>query len=103
MGGVNERSESRVYACSQIPAETLDMVNRPPHYTGHPSGIECIDVTEHMPFCEGNAVKYLWRAGSKGDRLENLRKAAWYIARAIDLEERRRSNATASLSGAGHE
>lgn len=70
-----------------------DPVNRPRHYTSHPSGIECIDVTEHMPFCEGNAVKYLWRAGAKGDRLEDLRKARWYIERAIRLEERQRLSA----------
>ena len=67
-----------------------DPVEHPAHYTSHPSGVECIDVTEHMPFCEGNAVKYLWRAGAKGDRLEDLRKARWYIDRAISLEERRR-------------
>ena len=34
-----------------------DAVNHPAHYTGHPSGIECIQVTEHMNFCVGNAVK----------------------------------------------
>src|SRR5581483_2936486 len=41
-----------------------DMVNHPPHYTSHPSGVECIQVTEHMNFCLGNAIKYLWRADS---------------------------------------
>ena len=60
-----------------------DMVNSPPHYTGHPSGIECIQVTEHMNFCLGNALKYIWRSGSKGDALEDLRKARWYLDREI--------------------
>ncbi|MCF3933286.1 DUF3310 domain-containing protein [Acuticoccus sp. M5D2P5] len=69
-------------------------VDRPLHYTSHPSGVECITITEHMPFCEGSAMKYLFRAGLKGDRLEDLRKAEWYVKRAIALEERRRTNGT---------
>lgn len=54
-----------------------DMVNHPPHYKDE-SGIECIEVTKHMQFCGGNCFKYLYRAGSKGDLLEDLRKAMWY-------------------------
>lgn len=61
-----------------------DNVNHPSHYTSHPSGVECIDVTEHMTFNVGNAVKYLWRAGLKGAQIEDLRKAAWYVNREID-------------------
>ena len=61
-----------------------DSVNNPPHYTGHPSGVECIKITEHMNFCLGNAIKYIWRAGLKSDdALEDLRKARWYIDREI--------------------
>lgn len=63
-----------------------DMVNHPPHYTSHPSGIECIDIVEHYPFSIGNAIKYLWRAGLKGDgaqEIEDLKKARWYIDREI--------------------
>ena len=60
-----------------------DNVNHPKHYTNHPSGVECIEVTEHMNFCIGNAVKYLWRAGLKGEQVEDLRKARWYIDREI--------------------
>lgn len=60
-----------------------DSVNHPRHYTSHPSGIECIQVTEHMGFCVGNAVKYLWRAGQKGSTIEDLKKARWYIDREI--------------------
>lgn len=60
-----------------------DAVNHPQHYTGHPSGVECIDVAEHFNFNRGNALKYLWRADSKGNEIEDLRKAAWYLNREI--------------------
>jgi hypothetical protein len=61
-----------------------DPVNHPAHYTGHPSGVECIDITEHMNFCLGNAIKYVWRAGLKSNSpVEDLRKARWYIDREI--------------------
>jgi hypothetical protein len=59
------------------------MVNHPPHYMSHPSGVECITVTEWMSFNQGNAVKYLWRCFEKGDPVENLEKARWYIDREI--------------------
>ncbi len=59
-----------------------DHIN-PPHYQQHPSGVECIQVTEHMTFCLGNVVKYLWRAGQKGDAVQDLEKAAWYLDREI--------------------
>lgn len=64
-----------------------DPVNHPSHYTDTVPGIECIDVTEHFDFCTGNAIKYLWRAGHKNDRLQDLRKAAWYVQREIALLE----------------
>lgn len=65
----------------------VDMVNHPPHYTSHPSGIECITITRHYCFSVGNAIKYLWRAGLKKDislkdkqkEIEDLEKAIWYI------------------------
>jgi len=60
------------------------MINHPPHYTAHPSGVECIQITEHMGFNLGNAVKYLWRADLKGNQLADLEKAAWYIQREIN-------------------
>lgn len=60
-----------------------DDVNHPAHYTAHPSGVECITITEHMPFNVGNAIKYLWRAGEKGSQLQDLQKAAWYVQREI--------------------
>ena len=60
-----------------------DPVNHPRHYTAHPSGIECIQITEHMGFNLGNAVKYIWRADLKHDAIEDLRKAKWYIDREL--------------------
>jgi hypothetical protein len=69
-----------------------DPVNHPEHYMNHPSGVECIQVTEHMNFCIGNAVKYLWRAGFKGDAVEDLKKARWYIEREINRLERQRTS-----------
>jgi hypothetical protein len=62
-----------------------DLVNHPPHYGSHPSGVECITVTEHYNFNVGNAIKYLWRAGLKDgvDPVEDLKKAAWYVNREI--------------------
>ena len=61
-----------------------DLINHPPHYTSHPSGVECIQITEWMGFNLGNAVKYLWRSGNKGAELDDLKKARWYINREID-------------------
>ena len=71
----------------------VDNVNYPPHYRAHASGVECIEITEHMNFCLGNAVKYIWRAGLKKDAVEDLNKAVWYVNREIkriekDKEER---------------
>lgn len=64
-----------------------DMVNHPPHYQSD-NGIECIDAIRaalgrdgFVSYCTGNAIKYLWR--DKTDRVEDLRKAAWYLNRAI--------------------
>lgn len=64
--------------------KATDLVNHPPHYTRHPSGVECITITQHMNFCRGNAIKYLWRAGEKGNELQDLEKAAFYVAKEIE-------------------
>lgn len=64
-----------------------DSVNHPAHYTGHASGVECIQITEHMGFCLGNAVKYIWRADLKGNSIEDLEKAKWYISREIERRQ----------------
>lgn len=67
-------------------AETkpADPVNHPNHYCAHPSGVECIQVTEHMNFNLGNAVKYIWRSDLKNDAIEDLEKAVWYVNREIN-------------------
>lgn len=64
-----------------------DPVNHPPHYTRFP-GVEVIQITEHLNFCRGSAVKYLCRAGHKGDELEDLLKALWYVKREIRRVEK---------------
>ena len=60
-----------------------DMVDHPPHYKAHASGVECIEITEHFGFCLGNALKYIWRSDEKGKTIEDLKKARWYIDREI--------------------
>ena len=72
----------------------VDLVNHPPHYTSDPSGVECIQVTEHRNFCIGNAIKYLWRNGLKdGESNEkDLKKAIWYIERELEREIKRVAN-----------
>ncbi len=58
-----------------------DMVNHPPHYTSDPSGVEAITVLRHRNYNIGNAMKYLWRAGIKGQEthIQDLEKAIFYI------------------------
>ncbi|MGW0245089.1 DUF3310 domain-containing protein [Nocardia goodfellowii] len=63
-----------------------DIINHPTHYAdGWTGGAEVIDITEHLNFCRGNAIKYLARAGKKdpSKELEDLKKARWYIDREI--------------------
>lgn len=69
--------------CDEHKAEEYEFVDHPKHYNEHPSGIECIDVIEHMTLNVGSAVKYLWRAGLKPGEadLRDLDKAIWYINR----------------------
>lgn len=80
-----------------------DLINHPPHYNAHPSGVECIDIVEHMNFNLGNAIKYLWRADLKNE-VEDLKKAAWYVQREIERREKssesvRTSRQSGSLQG----
>ena len=65
-----------------------DNVNHPKHYTDHPSGVECIQITEHMGFNLGNALKYIWRCDLKKDAIEDLKKARWYIDRELSKREK---------------
>lgn len=81
-----ERNAKRLNQIPFVPVgEEIDNVNHPPHYNksdarcacGKP--IECIEVTRHLNFNIGNAMKYLWRVDLKGAEIEDLKKAAWYI------------------------
>lgn len=73
-----------------------DSVNHPKHYTSHPSGIECIEITKFYDFCIGNVIKYLWRAGLKSEEgmsdaekeLEDLEKARWYLDKEIEMKKK---------------
>lgn len=68
-----------------------DAIN-PDHYKFGSNGAEVIDLTEHLDFLSGNSVKYLCRAGRKAsaDRLEDARKAQWYVNRLVDKLTRER-------------
>lgn len=57
----------------------MDNINHPAHYKGR--GLESIQVIDafDLGFNLGNAVKYILRAGKKGDKNEDLRKAIWYL------------------------
>ena len=71
-------------ACSEFSKESdSNSVNRPTHYTSHPSGVECIQVTQHLNFCLGNAMKYIWRCDDKSKPIEDLQKAIWYLQQEI--------------------
>lgn len=80
------RKLDKMYKKSVESYEEYDTINSPKHYTEHPSSVECIEIVEHMNFCLGNAIKYIWRSDKKNG-IEDLRKASWYIEREIDRQE----------------
>ena len=59
--------------------EEVDMVNNPPHYNFHESGVECIELTRWMSGNLAAAFKYVFRAEHKGNVLENYEKSLWYV------------------------
>ena len=63
-----------------------DPVNHPSHYTWGP--VEAIEITERFGFCLGNVIKYVLRADHKGQPIEDLKKAAWYLTREIARREK---------------
>lgn len=68
----------------------MSSVDHPEHYGGRDNPFEAIKVIEawNLGFCLGNAIKYILRAGRKSDRVEDLKKARWYLDREISkLEE----------------
>jgi hypothetical protein len=78
-----------------------DAVDHPQHYTSHPSGVEVIEITEHMNFCLGNAIKYILRAPYKGKEVEDLKKAVWYLNRELTRLESKGSSTCGGGSGGG--
>jgi hypothetical protein len=68
--------------------KNADNISHPPHYGGTDNPYEAIKVIEawELDFCLGNVVKYISRAGKKGEwkHLEDLKKAQWYLNRAIN-------------------
>lgn len=64
-----------------------ELVNHPTHYNA--GKIEVIDFIEdqRLSFCAGNVVKYLCRAPHKGEHLQDLKKALWYLQREIAFVE----------------
>lgn len=71
-----------------LPGAKKETVNHPPHYKGHPSGVECIEITRHMSFNLGNAVKYIWRCDLKKDAIEDLEKAIWYLQDEVEKRKK---------------
>lgn len=82
---------------AEVAVAVTDKVN-PSHYKSHPSGVECIQITEHYNFCIGNAIKYLWRNGLKDNEssVDDLKKAIWYIQREIENSEKNRATGSTS-------
>lgn len=66
--------------------DTPDLINHPPHYVAIPLGFraECIEYARHMTYAQGAAFKYVYRAGSKGDMIEDLGKCVWYLWDALE-------------------
>jgi hypothetical protein len=76
--------------CEAAQRQEYEHIDHPPHYNQHPSGVEAIDIIEHMTHNVGAAMKYLWRAGYKpgNTAIQDLKKSAWYIAREIQRLEK---------------
>lgn len=76
-----------------------EAVNHPDHYGGADNPYEAIKVIEAwgLGFCLGNTIKYISRAGKKGDALEDLRKARWYLDREISNLEAKISPVTEDI------
>lgn len=75
-------------------AKVKETVNHPAHYNRE-GAMECIDemvlvfgVEEAAIFCKLNAYKYRYRAGSKGDPTEDMKKSDWYMRKYKDLIEK---------------
>ena len=56
-----------------------DPVNNPAHYTQHPSGIECYEITQHLNAPIAQVIQYVWRSEDKDNPKEDLQKAIWWL------------------------
>jgi len=66
----------------------FDIVNKPKHYNMHSSSIECIEIVQHLSFCLGNAVKYIWRAALKNENpIEDYKKAIYYLKKELEMNK----------------
>lgn len=83
--GAHIAPRPRVPTTGNLPADGADPeVDHPTHYNMHPSGIETIDLIEHLSLNVGTAMKYLMRADHKGKYGQDLDKSRWYLRREID-------------------
>lgn len=73
-----------------ISQEIKEMVNHPSHYGGKDNPMEAIKIIDHyqLPFSLGNTLKYILRADKKANKLEDLKKAAWYLQHEITKLEK---------------
>ncbi|WP_217476590.1 DUF3310 domain-containing protein [Stutzerimonas stutzeri] len=66
---------------NEEPSATTDMANHPAHEAAHPSGVDYIEVAEHLPFCLGNAFKHLYLRNADGNPAETIEEAIWHVNR----------------------
>lgn len=97
-GQFGDFSAELVEAAPLAPRPTTYTVNpngatdvNPTHYD-FPGGVQVIDITKHLDFLSGNVVKYVCRAGRKGDRVTDLKKAKQYLDWLIEREEQGEDN-----------
>ena len=64
-----------------------DVVNHPKHYTSHPSGVECKDISKHFDSPRGQAIQYIWRCEDKGHPITDLKKAIFWLNEKIKMYE----------------
>jgi hypothetical protein len=87
-----DQLRSNMAAVENTVAENIkaehDPVNKPKHYTTHPSGVECIELSEKLSFNLGNAFKYVFRRSDKENTLQDVSKAEWYLKREIGRLEK---------------
>lgn len=78
-------SDVKKDAVKEFSEENKDMVNHPTHYGGADNPMEVIKIIDHyqLPFSLGNTIKYILRADKKANKLEDLKKAAWYLQHEI--------------------